>query len=313
MTRAQLYPAADRTAQWFADDHPGVEMGAVERLVQHTTEGSGWSSYQGGAVAPTWTAKPRQSGGRWVLDWRQHYPASMSARALRHPVGGVATNTLRCAQVELVGTCVRGGPGVYWPDPPAELLEDVGGFLAWLHVEWGLELDAAPLWVPPSPWAGDRQRFTVQQWKDFAGICGHEHVPGQDHRDPGAFPITRTLTFARAALPPPAPTLLGDLMPATADERAALIADITRSVAEAVTGIGARNPVLVDDGTGARELPDGRDIDAIPTVLGELQHDQREQGKAIAAQGKAIGALAVQLEQLLAAVRALAAALTPKP
>ena len=287
MTATTLYPGADHTSQWFADDHPGVIAAVVDRLVIHTTEGSSLPTYQGGAVAPNWTAEPVHSNGGWQLRWRQHFPANMSSRALVNAPGGVSTNTFRTTQVELVGTCVRGGPGLYWPAAPLELLAALGQFVAWLHTEWGLPLRVASPWVAPDA-PGDSQRMTFAGWRSFSGICGHQHVPENDHRDPGALNAGRVLMFARA-------NPQEDDVAMTPTERAALIADI----AEAVTGIHARNPVIVDAGTGADKLPDGRAIDAVPTVLGEMQHEQRLQGQQLTA-------LAAGLQDLVAAVRALA-------
>jgi hypothetical protein len=60
-------------------------------------------------------------------------------------------------------------------------------------------------------------------------------------------------------------------------ERAALVEDIARRTADLIAGAGARYPVLVAEGTGATKLPDGRDIDSIPAVLGELQAEQARQ------------------------------------
>ncbi|MFD3560872.1 hypothetical protein ACFWVU_14500 [Streptomyces sp. NPDC058686] len=51
---------------------------------------------------------------------RQHFPANMSSRALVNRNGGVETNTLNVVQIELVGTCVKGGPGLYWPNDELE-------------------------------------------------------------------------------------------------------------------------------------------------------------------------------------------------
>lgn len=57
---------------------------------------------------------------------------------------------------------------------------------------------------------------------------------------------------------------------------------VARRTAALIAGVGALHPVVVTEGTGAAELPDGRDIDAIPTVLGELQAEQARQGEVLA-------------------------------
>lgn len=303
---AALYPPADHSSQWFADAFPGSTADAVDRLVLHTTEGAGWPDYQGGAIAPNWTARPILTRTGWHLDWRQHYPANMASRALVNAPGGVETNRAHAVQVELVGTCTPGGPGIYWPGADPQLLADLGAFVGWVHTQWGLMLDAAPVWVAPSV-PGDRQRFTGAQWLAFRGICGHEHVPENDHRDPGALPITRVLAFASADLPAPTP----QEAPVTIDaaDRASLVADITASLAEALEGIRAVHPVLVDPGTGSAKLPDGRAIDALPTVVGEIQHEQRLQAQTLAQQGQTLATIAAGLQTILDHVREVLAAL----
>jgi hypothetical protein len=134
-------------------------------------------------------------------------------------------------------------------------------------------------------WACDRAgRRLNQTWHgaQYPTKCPGDHV----------------IAWARAGMPDPTPHATThpqeDDMAMNPQDRAALIADITRSVADAVTGIGARHPVLVDDGTGSAELPGGREVDALPTVVGEIQHELR--------------AVAGKLDELLAAVRALGAA-----
>lgn len=197
MAGAKTYPPASTTAQWYADTHRGVTMATIDRLTVHTTEGSGWPGYDGGSMAPTWTALPVQTDGTWQLLWRQHFPANMSARALVNALGGVETNTLRDAQVELVGTCVPGGPGVYWPAAPDSLLAGVAGLVAWLHTEWQVPLLTAPLWLPyPSSYGASRARLSGPAWSAFSGVCGHQHVPENAHGDPGNLNIGRILQLA---------------------------------------------------------------------------------------------------------------------
>jgi hypothetical protein len=98
----EFFPPADRTAQWFEDDFGGARMN-VNVGCLHTTEGTSWPGYDGGAVAPNLPAKPVMSGRH--LQWRQHFRLNTSSSALVNNAGGVATNTLNVVQVELVGTC----------------------------------------------------------------------------------------------------------------------------------------------------------------------------------------------------------------
>lgn len=41
-------------------------------------------------------------------------------------------------------------------------------------------------------------RMSDAKWKKFNGICGHQHVPNNDHWDPGALDITRLVSFLGA-------------------------------------------------------------------------------------------------------------------
>jgi hypothetical protein len=194
MTRAIYYPPANRTAQWYADNYPGVTM-VVNKLCLHTTEGSGWPAYSGGAMAPNMTGFPDMTARK--INWRQHFPANMSSRALAHPSGTPATNTAGTFQVELIGTCERGGPGLFWPDAPDWALQDVGDVLAWLHIEWPVPLRAASTWLSyPASYGNSSARMSWSTWGGFTGMHGHQHVPGNDHGDPGSIDANKIVRMA---------------------------------------------------------------------------------------------------------------------
>jgi hypothetical protein len=63
-----------------------------------------------------------------------------------------------------------------------------------------------------------------------------------------------------------------DMTPEQLDD---LVERTAKRTAELIAGAKATYPVVVDKGTGAAHLPDGRDIDSIPRVLGELQTEFR--------------------------------------
>lgn len=213
-------PGANTTAQWYADNYPGVQMNP-DGGVLHTTEGFGWPAYSGGAVAPTWTFLPLLAAR--ALDVRQHFPAQMSSRALKNAPGGVQTNTLNVVQIELVGTCdptyrtswggrKAGVDYVFWPDAPDWLLAEVAKRLAWLRDEHGIPVTSpvAGVWAPyPSSAGNGPQRLTFQAWENLRGWVGHQHVPENDHGDPGSLNFPRIAALATApspAQPPAAPT-----------------------------------------------------------------------------------------------------------
>lgn len=225
------YAIADRTTQSFAKAYPGVKMDPNCGTI-HTTETIGWPGYEGGKLAPNYTARPIMLGKR--LDFRAHFPDEMSARALQNDPGGVNTNTANNVQVELVGTCdyskrktwkvgtrtlVAGVDYIYWPDAPDWALLGVARFLVDQYKRHGTPLKGPAVWLnygpdprrkdgksPASYGENNGVRMTFAQWLLFTGWCGHMHVPENDHGDPGAFPFARVIAMAKELLnPTPAP------------------------------------------------------------------------------------------------------------
>lgn len=216
MPRPQKLPGADTSIQWFQDDYPGATMNA-DGGVLHTTEGTDWPDYSGGAVAPNATAKPDFKRKR--LEWRQHFPVDKSSRALQNRVGGVQTNTFDVFQVELVGTCnpphatkwgtLRHGVDyLFWPDAPDWALASLAAMLAWLDAQHGIPA-TSPVhgrWTPyPKSYGAGGQRFTNNQWSHLKGWVGHQHVPENDHGDPGALDFPAVAAAAAVILHPPKP------------------------------------------------------------------------------------------------------------
>ncbi|MDH6517726.1 hypothetical protein M2163_005292 [Streptomyces sp. SAI-135] len=203
----QRYPGASR-ANWYQDDFGGDAM-EVNVVVLHTTEGRTLPTYSGGALAPNLTAVPDLAAKR--LHWYQHFDIETSSRALANLRGGVETNTLNVCQVELVGTCdpaihgkwkTAGKAHIYWPDAPDWALRGVARFLAWMHEEHGVPLAGPGAWpaYPSSYGSKHGQRMSGRKWEAFKGVCGHMHVPENNHGDPGAIDFPRLLKYAKADL-----------------------------------------------------------------------------------------------------------------
>jgi len=204
----QKYPGAS-LAHWYQDDFGGDLM-EVNVTVLHTTEGRTLPDYDGGAVAPNLTAVPDFANKR--LNWFQHFDIDRSSRALRNLAGGVETNTLNVVQVELVGTCdpathKKWGSSdhIYWPEAPDWALKGVADFLAWAHANHGIPLVGPALWLPypQSGNAGSPARMSFAQWTAFKGVCGHQHVPENDHGDPGNIDFPRLIALAKGDTPDP--------------------------------------------------------------------------------------------------------------
>jgi hypothetical protein len=178
--------------------HPNV-------IVLHTTEGGSFPSYSGGGEAPTFTVKGKEV--------HQHFYANHSARALVNRAGGVETNTLNVIQIELVGTCAKGGPGLFWPGASDADLAGLVDLIDWLTDTYDVPLvSTSKPWLsyPTSYGSKSGQRMSFAEWEAFKGICGHQHVPENDHGDPGNFPIQRLIELVKAkkgkpAAPAPAP------------------------------------------------------------------------------------------------------------
>ncbi|CAL9370562.1 peptidoglycan-binding protein [Streptomyces sp. enrichment culture] len=206
-TGPQRFPGSSR-ANWYQDDYPGDPM-EVNVVVLHTTEGRTLPGYGGGAVAPNLTAVPDFGAKR--LRWYQHFDIEVSSRALANRGDGVETNTLNVCQVELVGTCDpsthakwkrAGHSHIFWPDAPKWAVDGVARFLSWMHEEHGVPLSGPRSWpsYPSSYGNGGGQRMSGAQWERFKGVCGHMHVPENDHGDPGSIDFAQLLKYAREDL-----------------------------------------------------------------------------------------------------------------
>ena len=199
MVRARHYPTADRTSQWFGSGN--ARMPRIDKLVLHTTEtAGGWPGYGGGAIAPNFTYEP------WRHQWRQHLPVDGSARTLLDSDRTeVRENRDNVVQVEISCYCdpAMRSRGHFVTDLDERALADLGAFAGWLHTEWGLPLRLAPQWLPYPASAGRSPvRMSGPEFDAFRGICGHQHVSGNDHGDPGALDVQAILRWAQSGQEP---------------------------------------------------------------------------------------------------------------
>jgi hypothetical protein len=164
---------------WHPNAHrqPEEDAGAFtsggHKIVWHTTEGSSFPDYAG--VAPHFTLNP-QTG-----ELRQHMPITVSARALVHPAGTPETNRCHSYQVELIGFAAHTQD---WPDLAYERIAKLARWIEkWADVPRTSDVKFE---VPAARMGG-------QEFVDYKGHCGHEHVPGNTHWDPGAFKIGKVI------------------------------------------------------------------------------------------------------------------------
>lgn len=220
MTRTgpQAIPGASRAYFYGGGQYSGSAM-EVNCGVVHTTEGRTLPNYNGGALAPTVTGVPDIAAKR--IRWYQHYHVDESARALANKLGGVETNTANAFQVELVGTCDdlkkttwsgkwAGVDYLHWPTAPEWALAEVAWLVRWLNANHGVPLTCARDWlaygpdarrpgVVPASYGASKVRMSPNEWRTFTGWCGHQHVPENDHGDPGAMNFARVIALAKRA------------------------------------------------------------------------------------------------------------------
>lgn len=161
------------------------------RGVLHTTEGDTYAaarSAYGAGVAPHFTVS--FEGG--VFQAWQHISIDRAARALAHPAGTIDTNRLRCIQIEIVGHAASAGT------LPKQYLDGIGKLMRWIESNTGIprstgvqfhsDKDGIVLARDTSP-----IRLSAQDWVAYQGWLGHQHVPVNDHWDPGAIDINYLL------------------------------------------------------------------------------------------------------------------------
>jgi hypothetical protein len=157
----------------------GAFIASPPKIVWHTTEGSSVEGAVGAFKAnnswPHFTLNPQT--GRLV----QHLPMTRAGRSLEHRAGTVETNRAHAIQVELVGFASE-SPG-WSPQDYARI------------AQLARQIESA-CGVPRKAFAkftARGQRLSNAAWLNGSGHCGHQHVPGNNHTDPGAMRIDLVL------------------------------------------------------------------------------------------------------------------------
>ncbi|MEV8548308.1 hypothetical protein AB0L04_00435 [Streptomyces glaucescens] len=229
-TGPQKIPGASQSYFYGAGRYSGSDM-EVNCGVVHTTEGRALPSYGGGAMAPNVTGVPDIAAKK--IRWYQHFDVDESARALANKLGGVETNTANVFQIELVGTCddtkkiswsgaQAGVDYLHWPTAPDWALVEVAWLVRWLYDYHRVPLTCVKDWlaygkdprrpgVTPASYGASPARMSMSAWRSFTGWCGHQHVPENDHGDPGAMNFARVIEIAKGVTAKPAPTTETDM------------------------------------------------------------------------------------------------------
>lgn len=199
---AWLFPRLDA-----ARGSAGAYSGGPYRVVMHTTEV---------------TADPRNWVPGWVYPSHivadpvrkvivQCLPLNEAAKALWNEPGGSETNRQCAIQIEVNGTSAEA------PNMPADQLEWLGREVLAPVARWcaeqGSPIDLTdvpqPGAIPNSARVDAPQRMTLERWDAFAGVCGHRHVPENDHWDAGALNTAAIAAAATAALGGTPPAITG--------------------------------------------------------------------------------------------------------
>lgn len=188
------YPGATKVPGRSAGSHAA---GSGPKIVHHTTEGSSTAgavgAYRGSGSWPHFTIE--WTGSR--LKVTQHLPVSVAARALAHP-SGPETNRANCVQIEHVGFARS------TEDWPAARFAAVADLCRWIERQTGCPAATGP----GTQWGKDHPpRVSGVSFFKGSGHYGHQHVPGNDHWDPGQFDIARVLAGQDAKARAPHRTL----------------------------------------------------------------------------------------------------------
>lgn len=167
------------------------------RMVLHTTEGSNGSM---SGLIPFFQQRPC-STPHFAIDPSdrrkvQFIPIASAAAALRGGQGGYETNRARCIQTEIIGFASETHA---WPDEWVDFVGEHVADVVAAGVPLNLDREIRFLGQGDGVLAttSAAQRMTPDQWHAFDGVCGHQHVPFNDHWDPGRLNINRVLAAAR--------------------------------------------------------------------------------------------------------------------
>ena len=77
------------------------------------------------------------------------------------------------------------------PNAPQLFYDSLAREVVWFHRNKGVPLVFAPVWEDGSAYGDWPGRMSAEEFTEFSGVCGHQHVYANDHWDPGALDILR--------------------------------------------------------------------------------------------------------------------------
>lgn len=232
----------ESSGTWAPDD----EIAA--KLVLHATEGfaigDAVNAYKANRSWPHVTVDPVRK--RMV----QHLPLNVPARALKNTATPGQTNReANVLQVEIVGTSHLPATAK-GKVPLCALTADQLDWLGRVVVGPMCRLGGVAIKTDVTFYGEDcgwtlasskaRQRLTAAQWDKATGIVGHQHVPENDHWDPGPIDIDAIITAARGAQPPT--PVEDDMTPDQAKALDQLVKDVAEIKRQVTKSEDAKSP-----------------------------------------------------------------------
>jgi len=117
----------------------------------------------------------------------QHYSIKVAARALANPPGGVETNRRSAIQVEIAWTAAD------IASLPAGMIAKHKKWMRWVEQQTGVQQHAPKFFGEEAFGHSGPARLSAEEWNAFDGWCGHQHVPENEHWDPGKIDMARLL------------------------------------------------------------------------------------------------------------------------
>lgn len=198
------YPKASKSQTYSTSDGRKYTSGYAKKGVLHTTEGTSWPGYENGSMAPHFTIQPLTG------EVRQHYPISYPSKALYQP-DSPPTNKGGAIQIEIIGTCDPSKKGKsnwnFIPGQTAEQLKGLADLMRWIESNAKvLQASAVTFRAYPGSYGAPTGRLSSSSWKTYNGWCGHQHVPSNNHGDPGNINITSLLAGSTPTPEPKPPS-----------------------------------------------------------------------------------------------------------
>ena len=140
--------------------------------------------YDKKGIAPHFTVHIDKS----VTKVHQHYPISVASRALRRIEGGPQTNRANAIQIEIAWIAKNA------QSMPTELKTTVAELMRWIESRTGIKRKSLEYRSEDAYGVNSKTRMSADDWYNFNGWCGHQHVPDNTHWDPGKIDIQYLLT-----------------------------------------------------------------------------------------------------------------------